>query len=261
MRMAKRWTGCVPVVVTVLLVACGGSGGNKSTPTTLGSGTPVAGKTTASTLPLADPSETGVIDPSQSAATVPADLGDPAAKSAASTTVPATLPTADPGAAPVTTLAPAAAAAAAAALPLPVPAPVDSRGDEPVVELGTIEIPKLGLSTTMYEGIRLTTLDRGPGHWPGTAMPGQPGNVVVAGHRVSHDKPFRNVDKLAPGDQVIFTTPDGRFVYQVTSTEIVDPNAIRIIDQTTDKTATLFACHPPGSVKERIVVHLALVTT
>ena len=133
------------------------------------------------------------------------------------------------------------------------------RGDEPVVKLGTIEIPKIGLSTTLYDGIRLTTLDRGPGHWPGTAMPGETGNVVVAGHRVSHDKPFRNIDKLAVGDQVIFTTSAGRFVYDVTSTEIVDPTAIRIIDQTSDKTATLFACHPPGSVSQRIVVHLAVV--
>ncbi|MCU1367111.1 MAG: peptidase family protein [Ilumatobacteraceae bacterium] len=256
--MAKTWAGCVPVVMALLLVACGGDSGNKTTPTTLGSGTPIAsGQTPASTLPLADSAETGVaIDPSLPDATVPADLGDPAAKSGSTTTTVAAI-------APVTTAAPVATPTTVvtgvpASLPIPIPAPVDSRGEEPVIKLGTIEIPKLGLSTTLYDGIRLTTLDRGPGHWPGTAMPGQTGNVVVAGHRVSHDKPFRNIDKLAVGDQVIFTTPDGRFVYDVTSTEIVDPTAVRIIDQTTDKTATLFACHPPGSVSQRIVVHLAL---
>lgn len=109
----------------------------------------------------------------------------------------------------------------------------------------------------MYEGITLTTLDHGPGHWPGTALPGSQGNVVIAGHRVSHDKPFRNLDKLEPGDQVIMTTDEGRFVYQVTGTDIVYPDALWIVDQTADYTATLFACHPPGSTRQRIVVHLA----
>jgi sortase A len=60
------------------------------------------------------------------------------------------------------------------------------------------------------------------------------------------------------GDEVVFTSPEGRFVYEVTGTEVVDPTAIRIIEQTDGYTATLFACHPPGSTKERIVVHLRL---
>ena len=84
------------------------------------------------------------------------------------------------------------------------------------------------------------------------------GNVVVAGHRVSHDKPFRNLDKLVEGDDVFLTTSDGRFDYKVTGTEIVTPDALWIADQTPDYTATLFACNPPGSTKQRIVVHLAL---
>jgi len=143
---------------------------------------------------------------------------------------------------------------------LPVPAaPPAPRADEPYIELGTIEIPKIGITKTLLEGISLNTLDRGPGHWPGTAMPGQVGNLVVAGHRTSHDKPFRNIDQLAIGDQVIFTTADGRFVYEVTGTTIVKPDAMFIIDQTSTPTATLFACHPPGSTKQRIVVSLALV--
>jgi sortase A len=111
----------------------------------------------------------------------------------------------------------------------------------------------------MYEGIRLSTLDHGPGHWPGTAMPGQPGNVVVAGHRVSHNADFRHLDDLVPGDEVIMSTLAGRFVYRVVSLDIVGPEALWIIDQTPASTATLFACHPPGSVRERIVAHLELV--
>lgn len=143
---------------------------------------------------------------------------------------------------------------------LPVPqAPPPPRAEEPYVELGTIEIPKIGISKTLLEGISLNTLDVGPGHWPGTAMPGHVGNAVIAGHRTSHDKPFRNIDQLVPGDEVILTTSEGRFVYQVTATTIVAPDAMYIIDQTPDATATLFACHPPGSTKQRIVVSLALV--
>ncbi len=144
-----------------------------------------------------------------------------------------------------------------ATLPNPETPPADPRAPEAVVELGTIEIPKIGVTKSIFEGITLTTLDRGPGHWPGTAMPGQLGNVVIAGHRVSHDKPFRNLDKLEAGDDVILTTGDGRFVYKVTGIDIVFPDALWIVDQTPEYTATLFACHPAGSTRQRIVVHLA----
>ena len=125
--------------------------------------------------------------------------------------------------------------------------------------LGSIEIPKLGLTRTMFEGIDLPILDQGPGHWPGTALPGQAGNAVFAGHRVSHNADFRNLDALSPGDEVIFNTGSGRHVYAVTYTEIVQPDALWITDQTSDATATLFACHPPGSVSQRIVTYLQLV--
>ncbi|MBA3604762.1 MAG: class E sortase [Acidimicrobiia bacterium] len=143
-------------------------------------------------------------------------------------------------------------------MPQPVNAPEDSNSSEPRAELGSIEIPAIGLVRTLYEGIRLPTLDRGPGHWPGTALPGAVGNVVVAGHRVSHNQDFRNLDDLNPGDQVIFNTTGGRHVYVVESTQIVGPDALWIVDQTPDYRATLFACHPPGSTRERIVVHLRM---
>jgi sortase A len=152
----------------------------------------------------------------------------------------------------------AAVAAVAETLPNPEAVPADPRAAVPLTQVGTIEIPKIGVVKSMFEGITLTTLDHGPGHWPGTAMPGQFGNVVIAGHRVSHDKPFRNLDQLVVGDDVILTTDDGRFVYKVTGTDIVAPDALWIVDQTPDYTATLFACHPAGSTRQRIVVHLAL---
>jgi sortase A len=170
----------------------------------------------------------------------------PATTSTPTTTVAITTPTTP---APTTTLPP---------LPVPIAPPVEDGSTDPVVAVGRIEIPRLGLDRTMYEGIRLTTFDLGPGHWPGTAMPGELGNVVVAGHRVSKNQDFRDIDQLAPGDDVIFTTDSGRHVYRVTSTEIVAPDALWVVDQTYAKIATLFACHPPGSVAQRIIVHLEL---
>ncbi len=129
-----------------------------------------------------------------------------------------------------------------------------------MIELGTIEIPKIGVSMTMYEGIRLSTLDLGPGHWPGTAMPGELGNVVVAGHRTSGHQVFRNIDALVEGDEILFTDADGSIHrYRVTSSRIVVPTEVWIVDQTPTPTATLFACHPPGSVRERYVVFAELV--
>lgn len=144
-------------------------------------------------------------------------------------------------------------------LPQPI-APPDPNADEPLVEIGRIEIPRISVDRPVYEGITLGTLDAGPGHWPGSAMPGQIGNVVVAGHRVSHSGPFRNIDQLQPGDEVVLTTADGRFVYVVSGSEVVEPTAIEVIDQTPAATATLFACHPPGSTKYRYIVHLVLRT-
>jgi sortase A len=143
-------------------------------------------------------------------------------------------------------------------LPTPQAPPANPRAPEPEVVLGTIEIPKIGISKTLYQGISLHTLDRGPGHWPGTALPGQPGNVVVGGHRTSHDRPFRDVDRLVPGDEIIYTTVDGRFVYRVTGTEVVTPDRIDIITQTPAYTTTLFACHPPGSTRYRYIVYAEL---
>ena len=151
--------------------------------------------------------------------------------------------------APTTTLPP---------LPVPQAPPPEDGSTDPLMQLGSIEIPRLGLDRPMFEGIRLSTLDLGPGHWPGTALPGQLGNVVVAGHRVSHNQDFHDLDQLVPGDKVIFLTDSGRHVYRVVSTEIVNPDALRIVDQSYAPTATLFACHPPGSVSQRIVVHLEM---
>ncbi len=111
------------------------------------------------------------------------------------------------------------------------------------------------------EGVSLPTLNRGLGHWPGTAMPGQVGNVVIGGHRVSHDHPFRNIDQLVPGDQIVITFAGVANTYTVTGSQIVTPNDLWVINQTPEHTATLFACHPPGSTKFRYIVFAKLAGT
>ena len=144
-------------------------------------------------------------------------------------------------------------------LPTPVPPPSDDWAAEPVIELGTISIPAIDVEMGLHEGIRLTTLDLGPGHWPGTAMPGAQGNVVVAGHRVSKHQVFLRINELVVGDEIIFDTDDGRFVYAVTDMQVIEPSDLWIIDQTPAYTTTLFACHPPGSTAQRYAVFATLV--
>ena len=161
-----------------------------------------------------------------------------------------------------TDAAPSTGAESSAPLPSqpaqPIAPPADPNGFEDQIQLGRMSIPSLGVDEPLLEGIRLTTLDNGPGHWPGTAMPGQVGNVVVAGHRTSHGAVFRDIDRLVPGDVVNFTVDGEVLEYHVTGTEIVEPDAIWIVDPTSTPTATLFACHPPGSTRQRIVVFLEL---
>lgn len=141
----------------------------------------------------------------------------------------------------------------------PIDVPTDPYAQEPVQEIGTIEIPKIGLKHKVFHGITLRNIDHGPSHWPGTAMPGESGNTVFAGHRVTHSHPFRRIHELVPGDQVVFDVAGVRSVYVVTGSEVVTPDRTDIANQTAAPTGTLFACHPPGSARYRYVVHLALL--
>lgn len=174
----------------------------------------------------------------------------------------AAAPTTTAVAAPTTTT-PTTAAAPPTTAPTPVPRrpPADGRyrDNGPVVQIGTIEIPKIGLVHPVFEGNTLTQIDHGPSHWPGTALPGQAGNAVFAGHRVTHTRPFRHIDQLVAGDLVYFTIGGARTTYRVTESFVVTPKDTWIINQTPTPTATLFACHPPGSARYRYVVRLALV--
>lgn len=142
----------------------------------------------------------------------------------------------------------------------PVAVPKNEYAPEPIQEIGTIEIPKIGLRQPIFHGITMRNIDRGPSHWPGTALPGEVGNTVFAGHRVTKTRPFRNIDQLVVGDEVIFTVAGLRSVYAVTGSKVVLPSAMEIVNPTPEPTGTLFACHPPGSARYRYVVLLALKT-
>jgi len=145
-------------------------------------------------------------------------------------------------------------------LPVPERAPADPYAPTPEVVHGTLSLPTIGVEQELHEGVTLTAIDRGPSHWPGTAMPGQTGNVVVAGHRVTNTRPFYDLDLLQPGDPLVFTMSDGTtWTYELTQTEIVTPDAMHIVQQTPERTATLFACHPKHSAAQRIVSHFRLV--
>ena len=118
-------------------------------------------------------------------------------------------------------------------------------------------MPTLGEDVRVVEGVDLGALSQGVGHWPGTAEPGQLGNAAIAGHRTTHGAPFRRLDELRVGDDVGIGASGQVVTYRVTGTEIVDPGQVEVARPTTTATATLFACHPPGSAAKRIVVRLA----
>lgn len=145
-------------------------------------------------------------------------------------------------------------------LPVPGPLPLDPYEPAPDdATIGHIEIPRLGIDEPLHEGMSLTVIDRGPSHWPGTAAPGQVGNMVLAGHRTTYSRPFYDLDLVEPGDEMIVTTDDEAHIYVAMRTEVVPDDALWIADQTYEFTATTFACHPKGSARERIVVFWQLV--
>ena len=162
-----------------------------------------------------------------------------------------------------TTLPPTSTTVRAA--PAPRTAPIDPPDNPtavvPLVKIGEIQIPKIGLVHPIYEGVTLSVIDHGPGHWPGSAVPGQLGNAVFAGHRVTHTHPFLRINELGPGDQIIFKMDNGTFTYSVTGHQIVTPKDVHIVDPTPDATLTLFACHPPHQAIQRYVVRAAFVSS
>ncbi|HEX8510991.1 MAG TPA: class E sortase [Propionibacteriaceae bacterium] len=130
----------------------------------------------------------------------------------------------------------------------------------PYSKLGRVAIPRTGLNVAFGEGVSAKTLDKGPGHWPGTPMPGQLGNAVLSGHRNTHTAPFKDLHLLRRGDKVVVTRKGHKPVaFRVKDTTIVREAKYKdfVLRQPKDpdaKSVTLFACHPAGHPIYRIVV-------
>jgi len=142
----------------------------------------------------------------------------------------------------------------------PERARVDAVTQQLGIVVGRLEIPAINLDDMIREGVDLSVIDRGVAHWSGTADPGGAGNVVLAGHRTTHSAPFLDLDKLEPGDDIYVTGIGGRIAtYRVVETLIVTPADMWIVDPTDTPMLTMFACHPKGSARQRIVVRAELV--
>ena len=120
--------------------------------------------------------------------------------------------------------------------------------------IGRIELPTIDKGYYLVEGTDTDSLRKGPGHYEDTPLPGQRGTVGVAGHRTTNGAPFRNIDKLDPGDEIRVEMPYGTFVYRVERTRIVDDSELSVKDPVSFNRLILSACHPLYSAAQRIVV-------
>ncbi|MEO8370253.1 MAG: class D sortase [Candidatus Solibacter sp.] len=143
-------------------------------------------------------------------------------------------------------LAVSAAGSPAAVMPLQRPAPS--------AVIGRLSVPRLRISAMVREGVGARTLKLAIGHIPATALPGQAGNIAVAGHR---DTFFRALRNLKTGDQIQFSTLSGDFRYVVDSLTIVAPDNAASLAPTTENVLTMVTCYPfyfVGDAPRRFVV-------
>jgi sortase A len=121
--------------------------------------------------------------------------------------------------------------------------------------IGEMSIPRLALKTIVVQGESSKILQRAIGHLPGTPLPGESGNVALAGHRDSYFRPLRNIQ---PGDVITIKTPDAEFEYQVESTEVVLPSDVQVLQPSAENSLTLVTCFPfyyIGPAPKRFIVH------
>jgi sortase A len=125
--------------------------------------------------------------------------------------------------------------------------------------VGRIDIARIGISAMVLEGDGTQTLAKGVGHIPGTALPGDPGNVGLAAHR---DTFFRALHNIRRCDDIFVTTQQRSYRYRVHSSEIVGPDQTRVLDASTIPSVTLVTCYPfyfIGSAPKRFIVHARMV--
>jgi len=127
-------------------------------------------------------------------------------------------------------------------------------------------LPVLHMHWVIVQGVALSDIQWAPGHYPGTAMPGQVGNFSVAGHRIPSI--FWNLQELTPGQQIVVQTKDDWYVYTVTAQEAVLPTAIKVIAPVPDTIGaaptqammTLTTCNPKWADYQRLIVHAVLTS-
>jgi sortase A len=126
--------------------------------------------------------------------------------------------------------------------------------------IGRMQVERLGVSVMVIEGTSDKTLRRAVGHIAGTALPGEVGNVGIAGHR---DTFFRPLRKVQADDVITLTTLRGEFRYRVVSTKIVNPDNVAVLDADSHEILTLVTCYPfyfIGSAPKRFIVRAERVT-
>jgi sortase A len=121
--------------------------------------------------------------------------------------------------------------------------------------IGRIIAPAMdGLNMVLIQGTDTASLQKGPGHYPETPMPGEGGTVGIAGHRTTYLAPFRHIDSMKPGDEIKVEMPYAVFTYRVQKTEIVDPTDVGIVEAVGYPRLVLSACHPLYSAAKRFIV-------
>jgi sortase A len=125
--------------------------------------------------------------------------------------------------------------------------------------LGRLQIARLGVVYDVIQGTGAGDLERGPGHYAGTGLPGQGRTVAIAGHRTTYLAPFRNINELRPGDRIVLRMPYGSFTYAVQGQRVVAPDAWWITRNVGYERLVLSACNPVYSASQRIAVFARLV--
>ena len=137
--------------------------------------------------------------------------------------------------------------------------------------IAVIRIPVLGkkYAKVVVEGVRRGDLKKGPGHYPGTALFGQLGNVVISGHRTTYGAPFNRLDEVHTGDVIVIETRTQWFTYTVRKTSVVSPHAVEVTYAVpgekgavpTKRLLTLTTCNPKYSARTRLIVMGELTET
>jgi sortase A len=120
--------------------------------------------------------------------------------------------------------------------------------------IGRLGIPAIDLDTVLVEGTGTATLQKGPGRYPETSLPGQGRTIGIAGHRTTYLAPFRHIDELDEGEEILIEMPYASFSYEVEESRIVEPSDVQIVDDVGYERVVLTACHPLYSAAQRIAV-------